>query len=81
MFDALIILGIILILLTVPLLIRLVWNIRLIKFQKETLLNHQLIKRRAFSNNLVATSLLLVLGLFSIVGGSRKAPVQKEFLH
>ena len=35
MFDALIILGIILILLTVPLLIRLVWNIRLIKFQKK----------------------------------------------
>jgi uncharacterized secreted protein with C-terminal beta-propeller domain len=77
MFDALIILGIILILLTVPLLIRLVWNIRLIKFQKRNFIKPSTNQRRAFSNNLVATSLLLVLGLFSIVGGSRKAPVQK----
>lgn len=77
MFDALIILGIIFILLTIPFIIRLVWNIRLVKFQKRNFIKPSTSQKLSISNNLVATSLLLVVGLFSIVGGSKKQEVHK----
>lgn len=75
MFDSLIVIGIILIVLTVPFIIRLVWNLRLMRFQKRNFIKPSTSQRLSISNNLVATTLLLVVGLFSIIGGStRKTP-------
>lgn len=70
MFDALIVMGIILVVLTIPFIIRLVWNIRLMRFQKRNFIKPTTNQKLSLSNNLVATTLLLAVGLFSIVGGS-----------
>ncbi len=70
MLDALIIIGIILLVVTIPFIVRLIWNIRLVKFQKRNFIKPSTSQRLSISNNLAVTALLLVFGLFSIVGGS-----------
>lgn len=77
MFDSLIVLGIILLVITIPFIIRLIWNIRLVRFQKRNFIKPTTEQRLSISNNLAVTALLLFFGLFSVVGGSirpKKSP-------
>lgn len=49
---------------------RLIWNVRLYKYQKKSGIERSKLNKRALTTNIATMSLLLVVGVFSIVGGS-----------